>query len=121
MDEHIDSDRGAKLFAFLAASSGYRQTNTDRKDAVEKASVADNGLRKYTRMPFGLRKALSTFQRAMNVVLATIKQQYALFYRDSIFILLKTRTELLRCIEKLLMILNYAGMTLKLKKCSFFE
>lgn len=56
----------------------------------------------------------------MDVGLSTVKWQHALVNIDDIIVFWKTLEEQLRHIEELHKLLNYYGMTIKLKKCSFF-
>lgn len=87
----------------------------DKKDVDETASLALNGLYEYTRMYFGLENDPATLQRAMDVVLATVKWQYAFVYIGDVFIYLKTSKEHLHHIEEILKILNILERTIMLR------
>lgn len=50
------------------------------------ASVADDGLRRLTLRPVGPKKALETFQCAMDIILYFVKGQSALVYLEDVFI-----------------------------------
>lgn len=71
-------------------------------------------------MFFGLRNGLATFQRAMNVVLATVKWQYALLYINDIIEFSKTPKGHLYDIEEALRLVNLAKRTVTLRNCSMF-
>lgn len=61
------------------------------KQNVEKtALVAHSGLYTHNKLPFELSRAPATLQKAINVVLATIKWLYAPIYVDGIIILTRT-------------------------------
>ena len=71
-------------------------------------------------MPFGLRNAPGTFQRAIDVILAQVRWQYSLVYLDDIVVFSKTGEEHIDHVRSVLSLLADAGVTLKLKKCFFF-
>lgn len=71
-------------------------------------------------MPFGLREARGTFQRSMDVVLLTVKWQFALDYLDNIVIFSKTTKEHIYHMREVLTLLNIAGVPLKLNNFQFF-
>lgn len=54
------------------------------------AFVAYNRLYKNTRIPFGLKNDPATFQTAMDIILSSVKRQYAVVYIDCIIIFSKT-------------------------------
>lgn len=82
--------------------------------------VTHNGLCRYNRMPFGLKNAPATFQRAMDVILATVKWQFALVYIDDVLSFSPGPEEHIKQVEIVFKLIHQAGMTLKLKKCHFF-
>lgn len=71
-------------------------------------------------MPFWLKNARATFQRAVNVVLASVKWQCAIVYIDDVIIFTKTPKEHVKYIKEVFGLHMAAGMTLKLKSCHFF-
>ena len=86
MDECIDSLGGAQVFSTLDCNSGYWQVDIPVTDREKTAFVTHHGLFQYTRMPFGLRNAPATFQRPIDIVLSSVKWQFALVYLDDIAI-----------------------------------
>ena len=71
-------------------------------------------------MPFGLKNAPATFQRAMDVILASVNWKYALVYLDDIVIFSNTFEEHLQHFRSVLQLLQTAGVSLRLDKCTFF-
>lgn len=71
-------------------------------------------------MSFGLNNAPATFQRAMDVILASVEWQFAIVYIDDIIILSRLPEQHLEHTEEVLRLMKKAGMTIKLKKCHFF-
>lgn len=67
---------------------------------------------------FGLRDAPATFQRAMNVVLATVRWQYAFIYTDDTIVISETPGDHLQHNKEMSEPLNKAGVTTELKNVS---
>ena len=120
MDECMDSLGTAKTFSTLDANSGYWQVEIDPKDRDKTAFTSHHGLYRFIRMPFGLKNAPATFQRAIDVILSSVKWQFALVYLDDIVIFSPKPEEHIEHVKKVLMLLQDAGVTIKLRKCFFF-
>lgn len=58
----------------------------DENDIDKTAFLTHNVLYCYTQMPFGLKNAPATFQRAMDVILATVKWYYTLDLADEVMV-----------------------------------
>ena len=63
------STTGCLLLCFLDAFSGYHQIMMAVEDQEKTAFITPKGCYCYNRMPFGLRNAGATFQRAMQACL----------------------------------------------------
>ena len=72
-------------------------------------------------MPFGLKNAPGTFQRAADIILASVKWQYALVYLDDVIVYSKSIEEHFGHLDHVLQLMHDAGLTLKLNKCEFFR
>ena len=72
-------------------------------------------------MPFGLRNAPTTFQRALDIILSGVRWQSCLIYLDDFIVFSRTTEGHLSNVNEILTILRNAGVTLKLKKCAFFQ
>ena len=120
MDECIDSLGNAQVFSTLDANAGYWQVELDERDKDKTAFVTHHGLYRYTRMPFGLKNAPATFQRAMDVILASVKWQTAIVYLDDVIVFSTDIGQHVHQVDRVLRLMSEAGMTLKLKKCFFF-
>ncbi len=121
MNECIDWLGNAQVFWTLDANSGYWQIEVDEADRDYTAFVSHHGLYRYKRMPFGLRNAPSTFQRAIDIVLASVKWRYAIVYLDDIIVFSNTVEENLEHLTTVLTLLRNNGITLKLKKCASLQ
>lgn len=70
-------------------------------------------------MPFRLHNAPGTFQRAIDVILSSVKFKSALMYLDDIVLLSKTVKDHIVHLQQVLTLLSDKGLTCKLTKCSF--
>lgn len=83
------------------------------------AFKSHHGLFESTRMPFGLKKALGTFQWAMNVILSAVKWQFALMYLEDVVVVSRNPDEHIDHVWQVLTLFQHAAVTLKLKCESF--
>ena len=72
-------------------------------------------------MPFGLRNAPATFQRALDIILSGVRWQSCLIYLDDVIVFSWSTVEHLRHVDEILTLLRRVGVTLKLTKFSFFQ
>jgi len=73
MDECIDSRGDARVFSTLDCNAGYWQIPVAEEDKHLTAFTCHSGAWQCVRLPFGLRNAPATFQRAMDLILAGVK------------------------------------------------
>jgi hypothetical protein len=88
----LDKLGKARYFTALDCASGYLQVPISGEDRHKTAFSPADGHLEYTRMPFGLKAAPSTFQR-MNSVLSELIGNRCLDYVDDILILGETLNE----------------------------
>lgn len=119
IDDAVDTVRHCKFFSSLDLRAGYWQINVAEEDKCKTAFRTPSGLYEFNRMPFGLRTAPSTFQRAMNSVLGSLKNQACVVYLDDILVVGKTEDEHLRNLDEVLHRLYEAGFRLNREKCQF--
>jgi transposase InsO family protein len=120
MDDCIDSLGTAQFFSTLDANAGYWQISVAPEDRDKTAFTSHRGLYRFKRLPFGLVSAPATFQRAIDVILSSVRFQCAITYLDDIIIYSSSFEQHLRDLGKVLKLLRDSGITLKLSKCSFF-
>ncbi|GKE11833.1 hypothetical protein Tco_1415384 [Tanacetum coccineum] len=69
IDRKIDSVMGFPLKCFLDAYKGNHQVTMEEEDEEKTAFYTDQGTYRYTKMPFGLKNAGSTYQRLVDEAL----------------------------------------------------
>lgn len=82
--ECFDSFGELTVLSELDADSEFWQVEVENKNRDKTAFISRDGLYRFEHMPFGLRNASITFQRAMDIALLAVKWQFALGYFDSI-------------------------------------
>ena len=120
MDESIDSLVEASVFSTIDCNPGYWQIPERKQDRDKTAFVYHAGLYRYKRMKCGLTNAPATFQRTLDILLSPYKWRSCLVYLDDIIIFSKSVEEHFQQVKDILTTLKSAGISLKLKKCSFF-
>jgi Reverse transcriptase (RNA-dependent DNA polymerase) len=75
LDECIDILGNAVVFSTLDANSGYWKVSMHPDDRDKTTFTCHVGTFRFKRMPFGLRNAPSTFQRAVDVILSGVRWQ----------------------------------------------
>ena len=111
-------ERNCGFLSKLDLSRGFYQIPIRMEDRDKTAFCSPYGKYRFTRMPFGLRNAPSTFQRTMHTVLRG-QEDHSATYIDDILVYSRTWTEHLAHIQAILEALRENGMTAKLKKCKW--
>jgi Reverse transcriptase (RNA-dependent DNA polymerase) len=119
MDDCIDSLGDAKYFSTLGANAGYWQISVTAEDQYKTAFTCHRGSYRFKRLHFGLVTAPATFQRAVDVLLATVWFQCAITYLDDIIVYSSNLVHHLEDLIKVLTLLQRAGISFKFIKCSF--
>jgi hypothetical protein len=70
IDKVVDSTAGCYVLSFLDCYSGYHQISLAKEDEEKTAFITPFGAFCYTSMPFGLKNAGATYQRAIQTCLA---------------------------------------------------
>ncbi len=117
IDDCLNEMSGCGYFSSIDLRSGFWQVPVAAKDIRKTGFSTPLGNYEWTRMPFGLVNAPSTFQRMMNKVLH--KLEHCRAYIDDIIIFSRTWAEHIEHITAVLERLLAAGLKLKLSKCTF--
>lgn len=78
--DSLDKLGHSVYFTTLDLVSGFHQINLNEKYISETAFNTLYGHHEFLRIPFGLKNALATFQRAMDSVLYGLQRQCCLLY-----------------------------------------
>ena len=121
IDMCIDCLSEAKIFSTCDLQSGYWQLELDKDDQEKTAFITKYGLHHYTKIPFGLSSAPSTFQRCMELILKGLQWKNALIYLDDIIIYGSSYLDNIDKLDEVLNRLKSAGLKLKPSKCEFLK
>ena len=118
VDDLLDQIGGSRYFTSLDLASGYWQIPLKPSDAHKTAFRTRRGLFQFTRMPFGLSDAGSTFQRMANSIFAAlINKGVLLVYLDDILIHTATWEDHLQALAEVLACITKHNLQLQWKKC----
>lgn len=116
-DECINSTGEQISFLTLDANSGYWQIKIYERERNMTAFTLQEGLCRFTRIPFRVMNAPATFQRAMDAIPVSVCWQLVLIFLKDIVVPSKSPTDHIEQ-ERLILRLTYrAGVTLKQKTC----
>jgi hypothetical protein len=119
IDDTLESLSGATCFSTIDLAAGYWQVEMTEEDKAKTAFVSHVGLFQFTKMPFGLCNAPSTFQRLMESVLAGLTWEERLVYLDDIIIYARNFNEHLERLKHVFERLRDGGLKIKLDKWKF--
>ena len=117
----IDLLGDARVFSTLDFNSGYWQIPVDHGDQDKTTFTTHCGTYRYKRIPFGLKNAPATFQRALEIILSCVRSEICLMYLDDVIVFSKDQETHLEHLDTVLSLLRNAGVSLKLNKCFFFR
>ena len=120
IDDIIEGCRSSKYFSQLDLASGYWCVPIAEKDKHKTAFNVPRGKFEFNRMPFGLVNAQATFQRKIDVVVKSLKQnghKGVDGYVDNILIHSKTIEEHRELLAAVFEELRECNFTLRADKC----
>lgn len=120
IEDALQALTGSKYFSVMDLASGFHQIPMKEEDIEKTAFVAPWGLYEYLRMPFGLKGAPFTCQRAVDAVINDAKYDYALVYMDDCVVYSKTFHEHLDHLKTIFARFREADLKFKPQKCFFF-
>ena len=122
IEEALQAVRDCKWFTSIDLAQGYLQMQMAEEDMHKTAFRAgSSGLFEFTRMPFGLCNAVSSFCRLMELCLGDQQFVTLLLYLDDICIFAKDEDVMLDRIELVLQRLKQFHLKIKPKKSFFFQ
>lgn len=121
MEECLENLGVASYFTILESNSGYGQVSLAKGDRQMTAFTSHAWNFQFKIMLFGLCNAPANFQRAIEILLAAFRCRSFLVYMDDFMIISDTFEDHLKLVAKVLSVLQSAGLSLKLPKCTLFS
>ena len=121
IDDSLDALTGNLYFSCLDLAHGFWQVGVEPKDVEKTAIISPVGLYEFVVMPFGLCNAPSTFQRAMDTVLAGLKWHTCLVYIDDVLVFSPTFEDHLKDLQAVLQRFREHNLKLKPTKCAIAQ
>ncbi|UYV78642.1 K02A2.6-like, partial [Cordylochernes scorpioides] len=121
IEQIIDRLSQSKIYTILDIKNAYWHIPIDEKDRHKTSFVTQLGCYEWNRLPYGLKKAPSQFERIMKSVFTKHNIQYALNYFDDIIIHSKTYEEHIKHLDDILGIFEQEDIKLNLNKCKFLQ
>lgn len=118
IEDIIDRLGTANIFSILDAKSGYYQVAIDDRDIPKTAFTWKNNKYEFLRMPFGLCNAPLTFQRIMDKIVED--EENVMVYLDDIILKSNSLEEHKELLERIILKLKAAGISLNKNKCKIF-
>lgn len=121
ISDQIARLHSANYFSKLDCASGFHLIPVSEESIESTAFITAEGQYDYLTMPFGLKNAISVFQRAIMNALGDLAHDYVIVYVDDILIVSPDVESGLQRLHTVLEVLTKAGFSLNLKKCSFLQ
>ncbi|CAG9119218.1 unnamed protein product [Plutella xylostella] len=126
INDILDQLGHSKYFSTLDLASGFHQIAMDPQDADKTGfSVITNGSTsghyQFTRMPFGLKNAPSTFQRLMNTALSGLQGLHCLVFLDDVIIYSHDLESHMQKLNLVFDKLRHFNLKLQPDKCEFLR
>jgi len=117
----LDCLADASIFSVMDLQAGYWQLEVASEDRHLTAFITKYGLFEYTKMPFGLCNAPSTFQRCMELIFRGMQWKTLLIYLDDIILYSSNLESHFDKLGEVLSRLIKTGLKLKPSKCEFLK
>lgn len=113
----LDRTAGAKIFSALDLKSSYHQFQVDSKDQPKTAFTWKGIQYVFEGCPFGLKTLTSIFQRVISELFSDF--EFVIAYVDDILVFSNTVEEHIEHLNKVIVRLSEANLTLNAEKCLF--
>lgn len=117
----LDKIGKAQYFSTLDLASGYHQIEVNEADRSKTAFSTQTGHYEFKRLPFGLKTAPATFQRAMDNILRGLQGIHCLVYLDDIIVYSSSLQEHVDKLRKIFERLRETNLKVTLDKCEFLR
>ncbi|KAG9442397.1 hypothetical protein H6P81_018251 [Aristolochia fimbriata] len=115
----VDATTGHEALSFMDGSSGYNQIRMDPKDEEFTAFRTPKGIFCYKVMPFGLKNAGATYQRAMQNIFDDFLHKRVECYVDDLVVKTKQRSDHLLDLRAVFERLRRFQLKMNPLKCAF--
>src|SRR6266511_203074 len=119
IDQVVDSTVGSELLCFLDAYSGYHQVSLAESVCIKTSFITLFGAYCYITMPFGLKNASATYQRAMQRFLHDQIRCNVEAYVADIIIKSQVKEDLISDLSEMFANLRCFRWKLNLENCVF--
>lgn len=117
----LDQLGKCKYFSTLDLASGFHQIELSTSDIPKTAFSVENGLYEFTRMPFGLKNAPSTFQRVIDNVMTGLQGEQCLVYMDDVIVYSTSLEDHLERLRNVFDRLRQSNLKIQPDKCEFLR
>jgi hypothetical protein len=116
----VDFTAGCSLLSFLDCYSGYHQIYLKEEDQIKTSFMTQFDAFCYTTMPFGLKSAGATYQRAIQHCLHTQLRQNVEAYVDDVVVKTREDEGLISDLAETFDNQRKFKMKMNPKKCTFY-
>ncbi|WKA03681.1 hypothetical protein VitviT2T_021780 [Vitis vinifera] len=119
IDLLVDSTAGHSMLSFMDGFSGYNQILRAPKDMEKTTFIIEWGTYYYKVMPFRLKNAEATYQRAITTLFHDMMHRDIEVYVDDMIVKSRGRVDHLEALERFFERIRKFRLRLNLKKCTF--
>lgn len=117
----INAVAGHEIMSFMDGTAGYHQIPVAEEDKHKMAIRCQGFARvcEYVVMPFGLKNAGATYQRAMNLIFHDLIGKIVEVYIDDIVVKSKREIDHVENLRKVFARMRHRGLKMNPTKCAF--